>query len=530
VNELKPTDPGSTGDHYRTVAGWEKIKQGYLQYLSDESRMAADRIEALHFPTNAGEVASAVQTARAHGHRVAVSGARTGIAGAAVPQEAEEVISLEHMKARPVVRRNPEGHWAVRVPAAVTLAELAYSLDHGQCEYPDGKPETELFYPVDSTETSAQIGGTISTNASGARTLFYGPTRDWVTWLKVVTPDGRILALRRGQVAAEPDTLVYHRADGSTVEVAVPNLPLPPTKHTAGYYLKHGMDALDLFIGSEGTLGIVCEAELRLAPKPAHRLYLTQFVDDHRDAVRFVHGCKRHPDLSPLALEYIGPRALTLLRREGRQTPAYVEVSRLPEDAGAAVYAEIPFDEEPELGAAYDALDEVLGCCGLSADHSWAGFQRKDLEEMKRLRHAVPETVNGIIGRRKREIANLHKVGTDMAVPDESVEEMLEFYHRRLDEAGLEFVVFGHLGNGHVHVNMLPRDAEELEVAGRLYIEFAQKAVRLGGSAAAEHGIGRIKRQFVPIQFDDENVRAMRAVKAALDPEGVLNPGVLFEE
>jgi D-lactate dehydrogenase (cytochrome) len=530
VNELKPTSPGATGDHYRTVAGWEKIRQGYLQYLADESRMAAESIEAIHFPTNAGEVASAVREAAARGNTVAVSGARTGIAGAAVPMGADEVISLEHLKARPVVQRDPDGNWCVQVPAAVTLAELAYALDHGQCDYPDGKPEAELYYPVDSTEMSAQIGGTISTNASGARTLYYGPTRDWVNWLKVVTADGRILSLRRGQVTADPDCLVFHREDGEPVEIAVPDLPLPPTKHNAGYYLKHGMDAVDLFIGSEGTLGIVCAAELRLAPKPANRLYLTQFVGDHRDAVRFVQGCKKHPDVSPLALEYIGPRALTLLRREGRQTPAYVEVSRLPEDAGAAVYAEIPFETEPELDAAYAAVEEVLGTCGLSAEHSWAGFQRKDLEEMKRLRHAVPETVNGIIGRRKREIPDLHKVGTDMAVPDESVTEMLEFYHGQLDRAGLEFVVFGHIGNGHVHVNMLPSSAEELKTAKKLYVEFAREAVRLGGSAAAEHGIGRIKRQFMPIQFTEDEVQAMRAVKTALDPHGTLNPGVLFEE
>jgi D-lactate dehydrogenase (cytochrome) len=213
----------------------------------------------------------------------------------------------------------------------------------------------------------------------------------------------------------------------------------------------------------------------------------------------------------------------------GRQTPAYVEVARLPEDAAAAVYVEIGFKDEPELDAIYDALREAAAHAGLDPAHSWAGFTDKDLEEMKRLRHAVPETVNSIIGQRKARVPELHKVGTDMSVPLDGLPEMMGFYRRLLGAAGLEFVIFGHIGDGHVHVNILPRTAGELEQAEDLYMDFAREAVRLGGSVAAEHGIGRIKRKFLPIQFADEDVAAMRAVKAAFDPAGTLNPGVLFE-
>jgi D-lactate dehydrogenase (cytochrome) len=218
-----------------------------------------------------------------------------------------------------------------------------------------------------------------------------------------------------------------------------------------------------------------------------------------------------------------------LLRSMGQQTPAYVEVARLPDDAAAAVYAEIPFEDEAELDAIYGALREVTAAAGLDPAHSWAGFSDKDLEEMKRLRHAVPETVNSIIGRRKVEVPELHKVGTDMSVPLDSLPQMMAFYRRRLDEAGLESVIFGHIGDGHVHVNILPRTAAELDQAEDLYMDFAREAVRLGGSVAAEHGIGRIKRKFLPIQFAEGDLDAMRAVKRAFDPTGLLNPGVLFE-
>ena len=346
MNELVPR-PAASAPEYRTVVGWERVREGYAQYLRDESRMAADRIEAIHFPTTAEQVAAAVLSARAAGHKVAVSGARTGITGAAVPLGSEEVISLEYVKQKPVVRRGASGGWTVRVGAGTTLAELGDALAHGLCDYPDGKPKPPVFYPVDSTETSAHLGGTIATNASGARTLFYGPTRDWVEALTIVTADGRILELARGQVRARDGVLVYRREDGTDAVLSIPDLPIPPTKHTAGYYLKRDMDALDLFIGSEGTLGIVTGATLRLAEKPANRLFLMQFIAGQHQAVDLVGAVKRHPDLRPLALEYIGPRALKLLRSQGRQTAAYLEVERLPEHAGAALYMEVPSATRP---------------------------------------------------------------------------------------------------------------------------------------------------------------------------------------
>jgi D-lactate dehydrogenase (cytochrome) len=511
------------------VAGRERIARAYAQYLHDESKLTADHVEAIYFPATAEEVAEAVQSVRRAGHRLNVSGARTGITGGAVPVEAEEIICLERCKWRPAVRRSVDGHWDVHVGAGTTVAELADALDHGLCDYPDGKPERPLFYPVDTTEVSAHLGGTIATNASGARTLYYGPTRSWVDWLKLVTADGRILELRRGNVCADGRLLRYRREDGSSTVLDILDLPMPETKHTAGYYLKCGMDALDLFIGSEGTLGIVVEAELRLAEKPANRLFLTQFVDGPQSAVSLVLACKRHPAITPIALEYIGPRAVALLRSKGKQTPAYLEVSRLPQDARAVVYVEIAFRDEADLDGVYRALQEVLAAAGLRPEHSWAGFADKDMEQMKRLRHAVPETVNAVIAQRQVRVPQLHKVGTDMAVPDEALEEMMQLYVRRLVESKMDHVIFGHIGSGHLHVNILPEAAEELERAEGLYMEFAAEAVRLGGSVAAEHGIGRIKKGFLPLQFKAEHLQAMRAIKHALDPDGILNPGVLFD-
>jgi len=530
MNELKPRPANEACGDWRRITGCNAVLKGYSQYLADESRLAAEGVEVIHFPTDADQVAAAVRELRAAGWKVAVSGARTGIAGAAVPLGVDAIISLEHVQARPVVRRGPGG-WTVRVAAATTLAELNAALDAGDCDYEgDKKPDVALFYPIDCTEMTAQIGGTIATNASGARTLFYGATRDWVLALEIVTADGRVLEIERGQVAADADGFAYHTADSTVRAFDVPDLPLPATKHTAGYHLRSGMDAVDLFVGSEGTLGIITAATLRLAEKPAKRLYMTQFVTDAATAVTYVAACKKNVRPAPQALEYIGPHAVALLRAKGRETPAYVEVSRLPEDAKAAVYIEVPFTDEQELDAVHAALQTAAASAGLDAAQSWAGFSDRDLEEMKRLRHAVPETVNSIIGQRMREIPDLHKVGTDLAVPSAALAGMMEFYERRLSEAALEYAIFGHMGDGHVHVNMLPASTCELATAKALYVEFAEEAVRLGGSVAAEHGIGRIKRALMAVQYSQADLSAMHAVKSALDPAGILNPGVLFED
>jgi D-lactate dehydrogenase (cytochrome) len=529
MNELRPEPLAGEPPECPAVRGREPILQAYSQYLQDESRLRAPQVEAIYFPRTAEEAAAAVLSALRAGHRLAVSGGRTGITGAAVPIGAEEVLSLDRIKPRPSVHRAPDGRWCVRVGAGTTVAELADALAHGLCDYPDGKPDRPLYYPVDTTETSAQLGGTIATNASGARTYHYGPTRCWVERLRLVTADGRLLELRRGQVRAQDGLLLWRRPDGSAVELRIPDLAVPRTKHTAGYYLRADMDAVDLFVGSEGTLGIVVEADLLLAVRPANRLFLIQFVPDAHAAVRLALACRRRDGLAPLAIEYIGPRAMALLRSLGRQTPAYLEVSRLPADAEAACYLEFAFADEPDLDRIYRALTVALEGIGLDPARSWAGFGERDMEEMKRLRHAVPETVNAIIARRQAQVPELHKVGTDMAVPVEALEEMLAFYERRLEQCGLEFVLFGHVGDGHLHVNILPRAADEVQRGESLYVEFAQEAVRLGGSVAGEHGIGRIKKKFLPLQHPPEAIEAMRAVRRTLDPAGLLNPGVLFD-
>ena len=527
------------------------IRESYSQYTTDESRLQGTFPQRIYFPRTTLEVCSAVAEIAGREEKVTISGARTGIVGGAAPQNSANLLCLENLLFDPLVNYDaPFGRWTVTAAAGTTLEELQKVLRHH--EYQD-RPETTgnspkstssspkstsngsaetppsgLFYPVDPTETTASIGGTAATNASGARTLFYGPTRQWIAALKVVLADGRILHLKRGEKQAIEGEIVLTMANGDPQTLCVPEIAIPPTKHTAGYHLTRNMDPIDFFIGAEGTLGIITEIELILDVLPKSNLYLTIFLPDD-DCTELIRDMKQSAAFQPVALEYMDSRSLDLLREYKTEQGDSSGVPDLPPDIQGVLYLELRYNGEDELETLYEALTELLGRHGIDIESTWAGFSQQDLEAMKRFRHTLPERINSIIGSRKREISSLTKIGTDMAVPDESLAEILRLYRTSLEAADLEYCLFGHIGNGHVHINILPRTEEERQRGLGLYNLFAERAVAVNGSVAGEHGIGRLKKKFMKIQYADAEIEKMKAVRAFWDPSLSLNPGVLFD-
>lgn len=487
--ELKNVEP----EECFVIADMAKILESYAAYLTDESRSEFKPVSAIYFPENTAQVVDAVLKIRARNERIVVSASRTGITGGAVGVDNASIISLEKMI-------GILGDWSFQ--AGVKLEDIPLS-------------DTE-FYPVDPTEMTASIGGTVATDASGARTFHYGSTRCFIRALTVVLADGRVLEIERGSVVSSNGEFVLTYGD-ETLVIPVVDINMPPVKNTAGYFLKKEMDLIDLFIGSEGTLGVVTEISTKVSPLPADRLYLVVYTKDEQQALGLVERVKADSRIKCLAIEYFDPNSITLLR-------VNEALPNLPPDAGSAVYLEILMDNED----VEQAIDDVLTGSGLTMDSTWAGFEDKDLVDMKHFRHMVPETVNTIIGRRKKDIPGLHKIGTDTAVPEGKLREFLMSARSAIEGQGIEYVIFGHIGDNHLHINMLPATIEDLSCAKKLYREIAEESVRLGGSVSAEHGIGRLKKHFMEIQFNSEELNAMRAVKNALDPDGILNPGVMI--
>jgi len=487
-------------------------------YLSDESKLRGSGLKEIVFPKSPEEVCLVLGENFRLGIPTRVSGARSGLAGAAVPEKEESVLSLEEMTSIGIPSFDETtSSWTVRVQPGVTLRELNHFL------FQWGKG---WYFPVDPTETAASIGGMAATNASGARTYFFGPTRNWIRAARIALPDGNEICLQRGRDRLDGNTLQIEWS-GALRSLLLTPLSRPPTKATLGYWFETGGDVLDLFIGAEGTLGVFTEIELALAQAPAHRLSYMQFFSSDETALRFVERLRASALSGLLAIEFLDRHSLELALANARGSKS-APAALVSGETQAAIYIEVVFENEPDLLEVYAKLEEILSELGTSSENSYAGIEERELREIKAFRHAVPEQINSLIAQRKSKVAGLHKIATDMAVPDSELMPIYRLYRDELLREGMEFAIFGHAGNNHFHVNILPRDGAELIKAKELYRKFAEAVVRVGGAVAAEHGIGRLKREFLALQYAPESLAKLREIKDFFDPRSLLNNGVLF--
>lgn len=515
------------------VEGVEQIAADYATYLKDESRMADGSANTIAFPRTEGDIVAFLMRMNARRVPVTVSAARTGIVGGAVPMEGA-LLSIEKMD-RVLDIREEGGEWRVAAQPGLLIQDLQEQVEKKQ--FKDLKSSSALekylgskkcfFYPVDPTETSATLGGTVATNASGERSYHYGPTRDYVRRLRVVLASGDVLDLKRGENPALARHVTIDIAGGQPLQFELPGYEMPRVKSAAGYYARDGMDLIDLFIGSEGTLGVFTEIEVALVLKPPCIMSLVVFFPSDSDAVAFFMEARRVLP-GALVFEYFDSSALALLRERREREGAGSSIALLPENGKAAIFLELAFEGEDDIETIYDPLEKLLTKHHSSMDDTWSGIKDRERAKIRALRHAVPESVNEIVSRNKLACQSVYKMGTDMAVPGEKFEEMLAFYKELLREAGLPYAIFGHIGEHHLHVNILPRTEQEIERAKKIIRDYARKSVSLGGTVSAEHGIGKIKHPYLEILYGKDGMRQMAAVKKALDPNGILGRGTIF--
>ena len=444
-------------------------------YLEDASGFKG-HAEALFIPANEPELEAVLREANEKRIPVTIAGAGTGLTGARVAQGGW-VVSVERFQ-----------DIRVETGRAIVGAGVLQK-DLQAAAAPSGQ-----FYAPDPTESAASIGGTIACNASGSRSFRCGDTRRHVLGLRVVTMDGAANSYQRGDAI-----------DFDTVAVPLPQT----TKHSAGFLLHPGMDWLDLFIGSEGTLGVVTQATLRLVKTPGEILAGVVFFKSDAEALNAVEAWRPIPRLR--MLEYFDAGSLELLRQKNDDIPAA---------ARAALLFEQEIVDETEM----DVWEQRLGSSHAMAEDSWFASADRERERFRQFRHGLPEAVNNTIRQR-----GLQKMGTDFAVPIRENTAMMAFYRLRLEaEFPGQYVIFGHIGDAHVHVNILPAHETEAERAKALMAEFARKAVSLGGTVGAEHGLGKRKAHLLAIQYSPRQIEAMKAVKRRLDPHWLLGRGTLF--
>jgi len=332
-----------------------------------------------------------------------------------------------------------------------------------------------LFWPPDpSSADQCSIGGNLATNAGGPRAVKYGTTRDNVLGLVAVTGTGELIACGGAY-----------------------------TKDASGYDLTH------LIVGSEGTLALVVEATLKLSPRPVAQAGLRAFYRDAASAAAAVARLMNQP-ATPAMLEFMDRRSIALLRRNGSDVP----------EAGAMLLVEADghHDTLPDALAALGAAAEGDGL--LAMDVAADGVARDRLWAARRaLSPALRTIAQG-------------KINEDVVVPVSRIPELVAGVEALAEASGLTIVCFGHAGNGNLHVNLMydPDDAAQTASAHATLPRVFALVLSLGGTLSGEHGIGLSKRGFMADAFTPATLDAMHAIKAALDPDGILNPGKVLPE
>ncbi len=430
--------------------------------------------DAVARPVDVQEVAELMRDATANRTAVTPAGAQSSTTGASIVDHGL-LLSLRRLdRIRDVDRESR----TIRVDAGVLVADVRRAAE----------AEGLLFTPDPTSEEECTVGGAIACNASGARSLRYGATGPHVQALTVVLANGDVHEIRRPALE----------------------------KNTVGYPITH--DQVDWFVGSEGTLGVVVSAEFLLHPLPAQVLGLAVPFATEVDALAFVVDARRNMDVHPRCLEYFDDLAFTIARTADGST------SWAP-DAKALVYVE-------ETGAQEGGDDELpldVWLALAEAHHADTGEIRvydsvASLRDARRIRHAIPATMNerGAACRP----AGGRKVSTDWAVPYPRLAEALRMARALADAHGIpQAVAYGHAGNGHPHQNFIAHDADELHRIEQVVQATLREVLAMGGTVAAEHGIGKLKRRWLPMQAGELQLRVMRALKRELDPLGLLAPG-----
>ncbi len=460
-------------------------------YLRDASNYSEGNASEVVIPENQKELVSFLKQNK---RPITISGAGTGLTASRIPLSGI-VISLEKFKKLETVNNG-----SLNVGVAVTLKEL---IDHLK--------GSNWFYPPNPTEWLASIGGTLATNASGSRSYKYGSTRDYVLELEVVFSDGRTTRISRGEKTNQP----LHLSDGTEIKFPFINYESPICKNAAGYFIRKEMDWIDLFLGSDGTLGIFTEVKLKLLPSPNKFLSAILFFKSEEDCWDLVEKVKNNNDenISPCSLEYFDQFSLNRLKDK---------FSGIPTFGKAALFFEQDVQHEDEFNQCLEIWYEFLDAEKVPLEDSWFAETSKDLEKFHEFRHQVPLMINEENSRLGR-----IKIGTDMALGDKYFKKMMAFYDEILKKSNLDYIIFGHIGDNHLHINLLP-NKDQMNIAQKTYDGMVDQILNWGGTVSAEHGIGKLKKRYYHKMIGTETLNELKSIKRIFDGENKLGLGNLL--
>lgn len=471
----------------------KSLDETYEEYLSDESKMKG-YADTISFPESREDIAEIVRQMRAKGSCITVQGGKTGICGAAVPLGGH-VMNLSHMAKAEALRKTEDGY-LIKVQTGLPLSELrrmvsAKDFDtHGWdaeslSALEEFRNDIDYFWPPDPTETSAEIGGMLGTNAQSITDFRYGRLKEYVEEIELIDCCGNLITTKD----------------------------------------------IDRYIGSEGMYGIFTSAVLRLVRRPQEMWGICFFFEEKIKLLHFAEEVLQLPKrktASVAAVEYIGHMALEYIRRLKQVASKLQELPDIHEKIVGVIYVELHGDTEDEMALLAEELMELAKKYDNDVNSTWALTGETGIEKMKLLRHSVPESVNMEIKRRSMIEPRITKLSTDLTTGYTFSEDVL-FYERKASAEGLEIVVFGHVPENRIHVNIISHSYDEYKTGKDLLESWYRRALESGGTVFREHGIGKVKKELFN-KVAGEDVRERIATnKTALDPEYLFNPGNILK-
>lgn len=452
-------------DRLEDLLGPSKVlreKEDLIPYGFDGTAAISQLPPCVVFPETIEEIAAVIKWAKTEGVPIVTRGSGTGLSGGSVPLATGIVLCL--LKFNRILELDKK-NLTMLVECGVVTKDIS-----------DAADKVGLFYPPDPGSMKiSTIGGNVAENSGGLRGLKYGVTRNYVMGVEVVLPDGRVCWFGNKCV-----------------------------KDVAGYNMK------DLFIGSEGTLGIVTKILLRLLPKPSARKTLLAEFPTMEGASQTVSAIIQNK-IIPCTLEFLDKVTIQCVED-------YAKIG-LPLDAEAVLLMES--DGHPAV-----VEDEAATMSRIARENGAKDVKvAASAEEADRLATARRAAFSALARRRPTTVLE------DATVPRSELTKMIQFIQDVGQRHQLLIGTFGHMGDGNLHPTFLTdeKDSEEMERVEKAMVEIFDYAIKLGGTITGEHGVGLAKKKFLPRQFSEDSYELMKSFKATVDPQNLLNPGKIFD-
>ncbi len=478
------------------------LDERYQSYLTDESRLIGEA-DSISFPSSISEAAQIIKHLQDSSTAITVQGGQTGICGGAVPTNGH-LMNLSNLNN--ITEPNTDNSTiTVIAEAGATLDQLEQKLSRHN-----------LIWPPNSSEKTATIGGVIATDARGLDADFYGSNNNYIHGLYWLNDHGELL---------------YASKETQTIKVLdVENFEEVLDEFNQGEFgLSTNENIVDVLLGSEGIFGIITACEIKVISSPKIHWGICFFFDDQEALLKFAEEL-RHLKLTQknaylTVAEFIDELTISYINEVKEIDTELQSLPDLGENTAGIIYLELQGNDEEEVEEIAEILMNLAIEHECDIDNTWAVSESKEIQKIKKLRHAAPEAVNTVIASKNNCDSRITKLSTDMSVEEKTLGQLVVDYKRDLNDLDLKGTVFGHIFSNRLHVNIISENFQDYIKGKELIDNWAQKNQNKGGDKVFnEHGIGKLKKETFKKVVDKNKLEKLQKLKTKLDPNNFWNP------